>query len=81
MHSEVPRHIKVTTMLGLFSDLMMFTIVNESLSINYLMFCKENNSTVSMHYQQNEKSTQNNPWNIIIDATDHLLIIQPISKK
>ena len=61
MCSEVPRYIKVTAMLGLFSDLMKFPVVNESLSINNLMFCKESNSTVSMYYQQNEKSTQNNP--------------------
>ena len=47
MHSEVLRYIKVAAMLGLFSDLMKFTVVNESLSINNLMFCKENNSTVS----------------------------------
>ena len=58
MCSEVPRYIKVTAMLDLFSDLMKFTVVNESLYINHLMFCKENNSTVSIYYQQNEKSTQ-----------------------
>ena len=58
MCSEVPRYIKVATMLGLFSDLMKFSVVNESLSINNLMFCKEKNSTVSMYYLQNEKSTQ-----------------------
>ena len=45
-------------MLGLFSDLIEFTVVNESLSINNLMFCKGNNSTVSKYYQQNMKSTQ-----------------------
>ena len=54
-------YIKVAAMLGLFSDLMKFTVVNESLSLNNLMFCKENDSTVSMYYQQDEKSTQNNP--------------------
>ena len=48
-------------MQDLSSDLMKFTVVNESLSINNLMFCKENNSTASMYYQQNEKYTQNNP--------------------
>ena len=37
---------------------MKFTIVNESLSMNNLMFCKENNSTISMYYQQNEKSNK-----------------------
>ena len=61
MCSEVPRYIKVTATLGLFSDLMKLTVVNKSLSISNLMFCKESNSSVSMYYQQNEKSTQNNP--------------------
>ena len=39
MCSEVPSYIKVAVMLGLFSDLMKFTVVNESLSINNLKFC------------------------------------------
>ena len=58
MCSEVPRYKKGAAMLGLFSDLMKFTAVIESLSINNIMFCKENNSIVSMYYQQNEKYTQ-----------------------
>ena len=33
-------------MLGLFSDLMKFTVVNESLSISNQMFCIENYSTI-----------------------------------
>ena len=45
-------------MLGLFSDLMKFTVVNKSLSINKLIFCLENNSPNSLHNQQKEKSTQ-----------------------
>ena len=44
MHSEVPRYINVAVMLGLFS----FIVVNESLSINNLMFCKENNTPISI---------------------------------
>ena len=58
MCSEPPRYTEVTATLGLFSDLMKFTVVNERLSINNLMFYKENSSTVSMYYQQNEKSAQ-----------------------
>ena len=60
--------MKVAAMLDVFSELMKLTVVNESLSINNLMFCKENNSTVSMYYQQNEKSAQNEFFNIFYDA-------------
>ena len=47
MCSEVPRYIQVTVMIGLFSDLMKFTVVNERLSVTTQMFCLENNSANS----------------------------------
>ena len=50
-------------MLGFFADLMKFTALNENLSINNLMFCKENNSTISVYYQQNENlHKKNHQW-------------------
>ena len=76
MHSEVPRYIKVAAGLGLFSYLMKYTVVNESLSINNLMFCKESNSTVSIYCQQNETSTQNKSalYNCGIEAENNFLL-------
>ena len=53
-------HLKVNSnavILGLFSDLMKFTVVNESLSINKPNVLYWELFTILMYYQQNEKST------------------------